>query len=205
MISAGEEEEEHPETDILDRLSDISFASGDSSFLVRNTDTESENEEYPVLKKPRPKHKWFVVPEILNRYVLLPHFTNITNALCKLQNQLFIINFNLKNFELKSPIKNTGNSAAEPTYAMTSYSKNVATALYIASRSSSSCTSSKSTTAASTALISTRTGRCWPAALMTLKSSSGTGNTASICFPSTPNIKEMFSKVNSSVLAGIYM
>lgn len=71
VISAEEEEqEEEAETDIMDRLSDISFASGNSSYVVRNTDTESENEECPVLKKPKPKHKWFVVPEILNRYVL---------------------------------------------------------------------------------------------------------------------------------------
>lgn len=48
-------------------LSDLSSNSFNYSPTVIN-DSETENEEeHPVLKKDKPKHKWFLVPEVINR------------------------------------------------------------------------------------------------------------------------------------------
>lgn len=37
------------------------------SLSDKNSDTESEAEDPPVLSKEKPKHKWHMVPELLNR------------------------------------------------------------------------------------------------------------------------------------------
>lgn len=40
-----------------------------SSTVIHDTETESEAEEHPVLKKEKPKHNWFMVPEIISRQI----------------------------------------------------------------------------------------------------------------------------------------
>lgn len=63
-------QENGSEADNLDNLMNIFASSPDGnsdSTVIHDTDTESEEEEHPVLKKEKPKHNWFIVPEILNR------------------------------------------------------------------------------------------------------------------------------------------
>lgn len=55
-----------PRDHLVNFLNDL--ATGSDSTVIQDTDTESE-EEHPVLKKPKPKHNWFVIPEIINRQI----------------------------------------------------------------------------------------------------------------------------------------
>uniref|UniRef100_A0A1Y1L328 Uncharacterized protein n=1 Tax=Photinus pyralis TaxID=7054 RepID=A0A1Y1L328_PHOPY len=39
------------------------------STEIHDADVESDHEEHPVLKKPKPKHSWFMIPEFVNRQI----------------------------------------------------------------------------------------------------------------------------------------
>lgn len=69
FVHSTEDERENAsqtEVDIMDRLSEISFATSEGSTASCSCDTGTESEP-EVLKKVKPKHNWFVVPEIINR------------------------------------------------------------------------------------------------------------------------------------------
>lgn len=59
---------------LFDSSSDTSNMSSDTFFcsspnvIIPDSDTENE-EDLPVLKKEKPKHKWFIVPEVINRQI----------------------------------------------------------------------------------------------------------------------------------------
>lgn len=40
-----------------------------SSTVTHDAEIESDHEEHPVLKKPKPKHNWFMIPEFVNRQI----------------------------------------------------------------------------------------------------------------------------------------
>ncbi|XP_044748124.1 DDB1- and CUL4-associated factor 8 [Coccinella septempunctata] len=62
---AVSEEENNTESN----LSFVEYSSSpeSTSTVIRETDTDSEAEEPPVLKKTKPKHTWYVVPEVIKR------------------------------------------------------------------------------------------------------------------------------------------
>ncbi|KAK4887786.1 hypothetical protein RN001_004057 [Aquatica leii] len=53
----------------MDPSSDGTALDTSSSTVIHDTETESDNEEHPVLKKQKPKHNWFMVPEVINRQI----------------------------------------------------------------------------------------------------------------------------------------
>lgn len=44
-----------------------SSPSSSDSTVINDTDSDSNDEEPVVLKKPQPKHNWFAIPEVVNR------------------------------------------------------------------------------------------------------------------------------------------
>lgn len=67
------------DSDIVEALAegDFEVSSWASVHDTESEDSELEPEDHPVLKKERPKHNWFIVPEILNRQ--LGNRANIQN------------------------------------------------------------------------------------------------------------------------------
>ncbi|KAF2905700.1 hypothetical protein ILUMI_00484 [Ignelater luminosus] len=53
----------------FDMLSETSEMESSSSTVIHDTETESDLEELAVLKKEKPKHNWFMVPELINRQI----------------------------------------------------------------------------------------------------------------------------------------
>ncbi|KAF5300000.1 hypothetical protein FQR65_LT09256 [Abscondita terminalis] len=53
----------------MDPLSDGTAIDTSSSSVIQDTETESDTEDHPVLKKQKPKHNWFMVPEVINRQI----------------------------------------------------------------------------------------------------------------------------------------
>ncbi|CAH1173594.1 unnamed protein product [Phaedon cochleariae] len=62
-------EETEDEDERLANFFNYSSPGSSDSTVIHDTDTESDEEDHPVMKKEKPKHNWFVVPEIVNRQI----------------------------------------------------------------------------------------------------------------------------------------
>lgn len=76
-----EEDSAMPEADSdrynnLANLLALSPSSSDST-VINDTDSDSNDEEPVVLKKPHPKHNWFAIPEVVNRQMGKSMFTKL--------------------------------------------------------------------------------------------------------------------------------
>ncbi|XP_056639833.1 DDB1- and CUL4-associated factor 8-like [Diorhabda sublineata] len=61
-----QEDEDSVNLDDIEANSNLTSSSSNST-VINDTDVDSEGEEHPAMKKEKPKHNWFVVPEVLNR------------------------------------------------------------------------------------------------------------------------------------------
>ncbi|KAJ8919538.1 hypothetical protein NQ315_002159 [Exocentrus adspersus] len=52
-----------------DNMMPLSSPASSDSTVIHDTDTDSDDEVHPILKKTKPKHKWFIVPEVMTRQI----------------------------------------------------------------------------------------------------------------------------------------
>lgn len=57
------------EDNVSNSSTDEERESSFSQTFLKDSDTESDFEDPPVLTKEKPKHKWFMVPEVMNRQI----------------------------------------------------------------------------------------------------------------------------------------
>ncbi|CAG9858644.1 unnamed protein product [Phyllotreta striolata] len=58
-------EEDSVNLDVSESFSQVSS----NSTVINDTDIDSDDEDHAVLKKEYPKHRWFMVPEVVNRQI----------------------------------------------------------------------------------------------------------------------------------------
>lgn len=67
--SDNEEDSAMQEEESEDNMLPLSSPASSDSTVIHDTDTDSDEEVHPTLKKPKPKHKWFIIPEVVTRQI----------------------------------------------------------------------------------------------------------------------------------------
>lgn len=69
LLPSDNEEDLAMQEESEDNILSLSSPASSDSTVIHDTDTDSDEEVHPTLKKPKPKHKWFIIPEVVTRQI----------------------------------------------------------------------------------------------------------------------------------------